>query len=78
MSSLRYQRSQSHAQQRKQAGPEVSTMSFREKLQRKLRRLDLPTSTNNRLAALILSDPVAAMKEIRGWEKNRKSWEGRA
>ena len=70
MSSLAYQRQQSNAKQR---GPEVSTMSFREKLQRKLRRLDLPTSTTKRLAALILSDPVAAMKEIRGWERSRKS-----
>ena len=73
MSSLSWQRSQSNAQKRAQAGPEVSTMSFREKLQRKLRRLDLPISTNNRLAALILSDPIAAMKEIRGWERSRKS-----
>ena len=73
MSSLRYQRSQSNAQKRAQAGPEVSTMSFREKLQRKLRRLDLPTSTTKRLAALILFDPVAAGKEIRGWERSRKS-----
>ena len=70
MSSLAYQRQQSKSKQR---GREVSTMSFREKLQRKLRRLDLPTSTTKRLAALIQDDPVAAMKEIRGWERSRKS-----
>jgi hypothetical protein len=75
---LGWQRSQSKSQQRKradraaQAGAELSTGSFREKLTRKLRRLDLPPSTHKRLTDMIQDDPVAAMKEIKGWEISRK------
>ena len=64
MSSLSWQRSQSNAQKLAKAGPEVSTMSFREKLQRKLRTLDLDKITRARLRHLIQDDPVQAMKEM--------------
>ena len=64
MSSLRYQRSQSNAQKRAQAGPEVSTMSFREKLQRKLRDMSMDRTTRARLRHLIQDDPVQAMREM--------------
>ena len=61
MSSLAYQRQQSNAKQR---GPEVSTMSFREKLQRKLRDMDMDRTTHARLRHLIQDDPVQAMREM--------------
>ena len=61
MSSLAYQRQNSRAKQR---GPEVSTMSFREKLQRKLRIMDLDKITRARLRHLIQDDPVQAMREM--------------
>ena len=61
MSSLAYQRQQSRA---KQHGPEVSTMSFREKLQRKLRDMPIDRTTRARLRHLIQDDPVQAMREM--------------
>ena len=61
MSSLVYQRQQSKAKQR---GPEVSTMSFREKLQRKLRGMAVDRTTRARLRHLIQDDPVQAMREM--------------
>ena len=61
MSSLAWQRQNSRAKQR---GPEVSTMSFREKLQRKLRIMDLDKITRARLRHLIQDDPVQAMREM--------------
>ena len=61
MSSLAYQRQQSKSKQR---GPEVSTMSFREKLQRKLRAMSMDRTTRARLRHLIQDDPVAAMREM--------------
>lgn len=70
MSSLAWQRSQSNAKKRKQEdGPELSTMSFRDKLRRRLRKLELPRPHRMRIAALILDDPVAAHKEIKAWER---------
>ena len=66
MSSLAYQRQNSRAKQR---GPEVRTMSFREKLQRKLHRLDLDKITRARLRHLIQEDPVAAMREMAGMKR---------
>ena len=61
MSSLAYQRQNSHSKQR---GPEVSTMSFREKLQRKLRAMAVDRTTRTRLRHLIQDDPVTAMREM--------------
>ena len=61
MSSLAYQRQQSKSKQR---GPEVSTMSFREKLQRKLRAMSMDRTTRARLRHLIQDDPVQAMREM--------------
>ena len=61
MSSLAHQRQQSNAKQR---GSEVSTMSFREKLQRKLRDMSMDRTTRARLRHLIQCDPVAAMREM--------------
>ena len=66
MSSLAYQRQNSNAKRR---GPEVSTMSFREKLQRKLRDMDLDRTTRARLRHLIQDDPVAAMREMVSMQK---------
>ena len=66
MSSLAYQRQQSKSKQR---GPEVSTMSFREKLQRKLRDMPLDRTTRARLRHLIQEDPVSAMREMMAMQK---------
>ena len=66
MSSLAYQRQNSRAKQR---GPEVSTMSFREKLQRKLRAMDMDRTTHARLRQLIQDDPVQAMREMVAMKK---------
>ena len=68
MSSLAYQRQNSKSKQR---GPELSTMSFREKLQRKLRTLDLDRTTRARLRHLIQEDPVAAMREMVVMQRER-------
>ena len=66
MSSLAYQRQNSHSKQR---GPEVSTMSFSEKLQRKLRAMSMDRTTRARLRHLIQDDPVAAMREMVAMQK---------